>query len=221
MYIDKIIKRELLTFIISIIAIVIVIIGISYALFFSIDEGEEDTISVGDLQITFCSDKSCNSSYENIGQVIGTKKVNNITVPSKVYPYEFDEDALKTTPYIFNIKNTGNLDAYISIKLVEDKDYILNEKYSDFVSILDLYSNHLTIAIEDCSKELNVDNIDIFKYSELENYTIKSDEFLKSNEDRTYCLWTWLDGNTPNDAQNTYFVANLDFEAEYKPNIER
>ena len=80
MYIDKIIKEELLTFIVSIIAIIIVIIGVSYALFFSIDEGSEDTISVGDLEITFCSDNSCNSSYENIGQVIGTKKVNNVTI---------------------------------------------------------------------------------------------------------------------------------------------
>ena len=40
---------------------------------------------------------------------------------------------------------------------------------------------------------------------------------LLSNEDRTYCLWTWLDENTPNDVQDTYFVANLDFDAEYKP----
>ena len=78
MYIDKIIKRELLTFVVSIIAIIIVIIGISYALFFSIDEGSEDTISVGDLEITFCSDKSCNTTYDNIGQIIGTKKVNNV-----------------------------------------------------------------------------------------------------------------------------------------------
>ena len=217
MYIDKIIKRELLTFIISIIAIVVVIIGISYALFFSIDEGEEDTISVGDLQITFCSDNSCNSSYENIGQVIGTKNVNNVKVPSKVYPYPSDEEALKSTPYIFNIKNTGNIDSIISIKLVEDKDYILNEKYNDFVSILDLYSNHLTVAIGDCTKGVDKEKIDIYKYSDLENYIIKSNETLKTNEDKTYCLWTWLDETTPNDAQNTYFVANLDFEAEYKP----
>ena len=65
MYIDKIIKREVVTFVVSVIAIIIVIIGISYALFFSIDEGNEDTINVGDLEITFCSDSSCNSSYDN------------------------------------------------------------------------------------------------------------------------------------------------------------
>ena len=217
MYIDKIIKREVITFIISIIAVVIVIIGISYALFFSIDEGNEDTISVGDLEITFCSDKSCNSTYDNIGQIIGTKKVNNVTVPSKIYPYNTYYDALKSNPYIFNIKNTGNLDAYLSIKLVEDKDYILNENYSDFISILDLYSNHLTIAIGDCTKNLEREMVNVYKYSELENYTILSSDFLKSNEDRTYCLWTWLDEKTPNDAQNTYFVANLEFSAEYKP----
>ncbi len=217
MYIDKIIKRELLTFVVSIIAIIIVIIGISYALFFSIDEGNEDTISVGDLEITFCSDKSCNTTYDNIGQIIGTKKVNNVTVPSKIYPYSTYYDALKSTPYIFNVKNTGNLDSYISIKLVEDKDYILNDNYSHFISILDLYSNHLIVAIVDCSKEIERESVNVYKYSELDNYTIMSSEYLQPNEDKTYCLWTWLDETTPNDAQNTYFVANLDFEAEYKP----
>ncbi len=218
MYIDKIIKRELVTFVVSIIAIIIVIIGISYALFYSVDEGSEDTISVGDLEITFCSDNSCNSSYENIGQVIGTKKVNNINVPSKIYPYESNEKALLTTPYIFNIKNTGNLSANLSIKLVEDKEFKLNDDYSHYVSILDLYDNHLNVAIVDCTKSIDRSNVSIYKYSELENYVIKSNENLKSKEDRTYCLWTWLDESTPNDAQNTYFVANLDFEAEYKPN---
>ncbi len=218
MYIDKIIKRELLTFIVSIIAIIIVIIGVSYALFFSIDEGSEDTISVGDLEITFCSDNSCNSSYENIGQVIGTKKVNNVTVPSKIYPYKTNEEALKTTPYIFNIKNTGNLSANISIKLVEDKDFILDDSYSNFISLLDLYSNHLNVAIIDCSSKINTDNIEINKYNELENYTILNNVYINSDEDKTFCLWTWLDETTPNDVQNTYFVANLDFEAEYKPN---
>ena len=217
MYIDKIIKRELLTFVVSIIAIIIVIIGISYALFFSIDEGNEDTISVGDLEITFCSDKSCNTTYDNIGQIIGTKKVNNVTVPSKIYPYSTYYDALKSTPYIFNVKNTGSLDSYISIKLVEDKDYILNDNYSHFISILDLYSNHLIVAIGDCTKEIERESVNVYKYSDLDNYTIMSSEYLKPNEDKTYCLWTWLDETTPNDAQNTYFVANLDFEAEYKP----
>ncbi len=217
MYIDKIIKREFVALIVSIIAIIIVVIGISYALFFSIDEGEEDTINIGDLQIKFCSDNDCNLPYENIGQVIGTKKVDNISVPKKIYPYLNAYEALKTTPYIFNIKNTGNLDSYITIKLVEDKDFILNENYSNFVSILDLYSNHLTVAIGDCSNDIEREDVKVYKYSDLDNYIIKSNEYLKPNESKTYCLWTWLDESTPNDAQNTYFVANLDFEAEYKP----
>ena len=49
--------------------------------------------------------------------------------------------------------------------------------------------------------------------------TINNEE-LKSEEEKTYCLWTWLDSTTPNEVQNTYFVANLSFDAEYKPKIE-
>ena len=120
-------------------------------------------------------------------------------------------------PYIFSIKNTGNLDSYISIKLVEDKEYVLNEKYSNYISILEEYPDHLTIGISDCTKKMNRDDVKIYKYDELENYVILSSDYLKSDGSKTYCLWTWLDEFTPNEAQSTYFVANLDFEAEYKP----
>ena len=69
MFIDKIIKREIGVLIVSIIAIFVVIVGISYALFFSVDEGSEDTINIGDLKITFCADKSCSDTYENMGKI--------------------------------------------------------------------------------------------------------------------------------------------------------
>ena len=56
-----------------------------------------------------------------------------------------------------------------------------------------------------------------FKYGLLENNIVLQNEVLSVNQDKTYCLWTWLDENTPNDVQNSYFVANLEFKAEYKP----
>ena len=217
MFIDKIIKREIGVLIVSIIAVFVVIIGISYALFFSVDEGEEDTINIGDLKITFCADKTCNDTYENLGKIIGTKKVGGVSVPSKVYPYESYKEAIKTEPYIFNIKNTGAIDAYLTVKLVEDKDYELGDNYKDYVSLISNYPEYIKIVISDCSKNLDRDNVVVLTYSELNNNVIKSEDFIGSNKDKTYCLWTWLDETTPNDAQNTYFVANLDFEAEYKP----
>lgn len=218
MFIDKIIKREIGVLIVSIIAIFVVIVGISYALFFSVDEGSEDTINIGDLKITFCADKSCSDTYENMGKIIGTKKVGGITVPNKMYPFESEEEALKGEPYIFNIKNTGAIDTYLTIKLVDDKNYELSDNYKNYSNLVDKYGDYINIAISDCSKSIDRKNVEVSIYGLLKNNVIKKDDFIGSNKDKTYCLWTWLDYDTPNEAQNTYFVANLDFAAEYKPN---
>ena len=56
------------------------------------------------------------------------------------------------------------------------------------------------------------------KYTELVDNVLLEDESFNSGEEKTYCLWTYLDSTTPNEVQNSYFVANLDFSAEYKPN---
>lgn len=215
MYIDKIIKREILTLLVSIISVAIVIIGISFALFYKEKETKSETIKIGDLKIEFCNDYNCNQKYDNMGQIIGTQKIGNIIVPSKIYPYE-DKDALNKTPYIFNIKNTGDLEANIKIKLNEDKEFVKNEQIENYESTTLLYSDYLKIGISDCTRNIDEDVI-ISKYSSLEDNIILSGVKLKPEEEKTYCLWTWFDINTPNGAQNTYFVANIDFNAEYIP----
>ena len=218
MYIDKIIKREILTLIVSVIVILCIVIGISFAYFFRIDEGEENAINVGDLEITFCNDNKCSDKYDNYGQVIGTKTVDGVSVPDPIYPFNTAYDALKSTPYIFNIKNTGDLDTYLTIKLVEDKDYVVtNNAYLDYVSTAILYADHMRVGISDCSNGINTKEVEMYVYGEIENNVIKSKDFIRSQDDKTYCLWMWLDDSTPNGAQNTYFVANLDFQAEYIP----
>ena len=69
MYIDKLIKKEIVTLITSLIILLTVFIGVSFAAFFSIDEGKDNTISLGDLEILFCDDITCKTRYENIGQI--------------------------------------------------------------------------------------------------------------------------------------------------------
>ena len=216
MYIDKIIKKEALVLFVSVSVLLIVIIGFSYSYFTSIDKGEDNVISVGDLKVVFCEDETCNSNYPNFGQVIGTKKVNNQVVIDSIYPYQNDSEALNNTPYIFNIKNTGSLDVYLTIKLKEDKDYNPGD-INEVKSITELYSNNIKVGISDCSSGIDKELVSIYKYGLLENNIVLQNEILGVNQDKTYCLWTWLDENTPNDVQNSYFVANLEFKAEYKP----
>ena len=76
MYIDKIIKKEVVTLIISVGLLLIVFIGVSFASFFKIDEGKDNVVETGNLAISFCNDSTCDTTYENIGQVIGTTKQN-------------------------------------------------------------------------------------------------------------------------------------------------
>ena len=96
MYIDELIKKELIFLIGFVVIIVTIFIGSSYAYFLSVDKGEDNTINIGDLEITFCSDESCKNNYSNFGQVIGTKNVNGESVIENIYPYTSDIEALKS-----------------------------------------------------------------------------------------------------------------------------
>ncbi len=217
MYIDKLVKKELIILIVFVFAIVTIFIGSSYAYFMSIDKGEDNTINIGDLEVTFCIDETCKKDYANFGQVIGTKNVNGQSVIENIYPYTSNTEALKSDPYIFNIKNTGTLKSFLTIKLKEDIDYKPINDIEEYKSLTELYSNNIKVGISDCSKNIDRENVIINTYGNLEDNIILKDDILLSGEDKTYCLWTWLDENTPNEVQNTYFVANLDFNAEYKP----
>ena len=157
MYIDKMVKKDVIFLIISVIFILVLLIGVSYSYFFSIDKGKNNIINIGNLEITFCIDETCNKNYPNFGQVIGTKNINGESVVESIYPYLNDTDALNKTPYIFNIKNTGTLDSYLTIKLNEDKDYIPHDNYKDYKSITELYSNNIKIGISNCNNGINKD----------------------------------------------------------------
>lgn len=212
MYIDKIIKKEFLTLLVCVIVLIAFIVGISYSNFFSFDESADNIITIGDLNISFCNNNSCDSKYDNYGQIIGMKNIDGDNYPKSVYPYKDDNEALLNDPYIFNIKNTGSLDSFITVRLKQDEDYTLDN--NDF-SLLN--TNYLKVGISNCSDEINISNVNIYKYNELLDNIVLNNDKLQSKEDKTYCLWAWLDSTTPNDVQNTYFVANLSFDAEYKP----
>ena len=148
MYIDKLIKREVITLLISVSLLVIIFIGITYAKFLSVDKGQDTVINVGDLNISFCNDSSCDSTYTNIGQVIGTKIENGKTVPSSIYPFKNDSSYSNETPYIFKVENTGSLDSTIKIKLKEDATFTPSGDYSNYARLTSKYASHLKVAIK-------------------------------------------------------------------------
>ena len=289
MYIDKLIKREVITLLVSVSLLVIIFIGVTYAKFLSVDKGQDTVINMGDLNISFCKDTTCDSTYTNIGQIIGTKVENGTTVPSSIYPYAGKTEYSNETPYIFKVENTGTLDSIVKIKLKEDASFAPSGDYSSYTRLTSKYAGHLKVAIKkkilyqdtgyqlgdvnldgivnlkdseylsssnafrsnstiiltDVQKKIadingdgTIDAIDrnflgkmiaglydsiystkIYTYADLEDGIIFKDDIIKSNENAIYFLWLYLDNTTPNDAQKTYFVGNIDVEGEYIPNI--
>src|SRR5574344_2070796 len=151
MYINKLIKREVITMIVSVVLIMTIFIGISFSAFLVSDEGQTNTISVGDIEITYCSDTSCDENYSNYGQVIGTTTENGVSTPTKIYPYETNALALEQTPYIFNLKNTGVLKVFVNAFLENDIDFIPTGSYANYTSVTNLYSNYIKVGIGECS----------------------------------------------------------------------
>ena len=148
MYIDKLIKKEVITLLVSVSLLVIVFIGVTYAKFLSVDKGQDTVINMGDLNISFCKDTTCDSTYTNIGQVIGTKVENGTTVPAGIYPFKDNSSYSNETPYIFKVENTGSLDSTVKIKLKEDVSFTPSGDYSDYARLTSKYASHLKVAIK-------------------------------------------------------------------------
>ena len=286
MYIDKLIKKEVITLLVSVSLLVIIFIGVTYAKFLSVDKGQDTVINMGDLNISFCKDTTCDTTYTNIGQVIGTKVENGTTVPAGIYPFPDNGTYSNETPYIFKVTNTGSLDSTVKIKLKEDASFTPTGDYSSYARLSLKYPEHLKVAIRkrvlyqdtgyqlgdanmdgiinytdveliinyfngtatfdnDLQKKLSDVNLDgtldgrdvtqlrksllglvdseystkVYTYTDLEDGVIFKDDIIKTGESATYFLWLYLDETTPNDAQKTYFVGNIDVEGEYIPNI--
>ena len=287
MYIDKLIKKEVITLLISVSLLVIIFIGVTYAKFLSVDKGQDTVINMGDLNISFCKDTTCDTTYTNIGQVIGTKVENGTTVPAGIYPFPDNGTYSNETPYIFKIENTGSLDSTVKIKLKEDASFTPSGDYSSYARLTSKYANHLKVVIRkkvtfedtgyqlgdvnmdgivnlndknliseydvgkiefsklqqqlgDLNSNSSVDSADavyllnllkgkigidgaaqtyIYSYTDLEDGVIFKDDTIKSGESVIYFLWLYLDNTTPNDAQKTYFVGNIDVDGEYIPKV--
>ncbi len=288
MYIDKLIKKEVITLLVSVSLLVIIFIGVTYAKFLSVDKGQDTVINMGDLNISFCKDTTCDTTYTNIGQVIGTKVENGTTVPASIYPFPDDVTYSNETPYIFKIENTGSLDSTVKIKLKEDASFTPTGDYSGYARLTSKYASHLKVAIrkkvtfEDTGYQLGDVNMDgivnyndsnlilnyygsdgnitetfnpeladingdgsikfndssslinqiagraqinglepfyTYSYTDLEDGVIFKDDTIKSGESAIYFLWLYLDETTPNDAQKTYFVGNIDVDGEFIPKV--
>ena len=235
MYIDKLIKKEVITLLISVAFLVVVFIGVTFAKFLSVDKGEKTVINMGDLNISFCNNSTCDTTYSNIGQVIGTKVENGVTVPASIYPFKNDGTYSNETPYIFKIENTGSLDSTVKIKLKEDATYTPTGDYSSYTRLSLKYPEHLKVAIrkrvlyQDTGYQLgdvNMDGIvnlndknlissyDVgnIEFSELQKKLADIDSDSKIRPTDASKLLSLLTGGIVNDIEPTYIYSYTDLE---------
>lgn len=203
----KLIKREILITILSITIIVSFFGLITYAYFMDIKETDLNVIKFGDIELSFCADTSCDNTISNIGRVIGRDAEG---APLFMYP-QTQEEALVTVPYIFKLSNTGDLGLDLTIRLEKEENPTLASEYSDYTPANDSY-------IYTAFGEQGKDPI-VKKYTELEDGSILLSIYLKKSQTKIFNLWTWLKEDAPNEAQGTYFIADISVNGKYNSSI--
>lgn len=148
---------KIVLIILSIILVVIAISTATYAVFFSEQTAPNpNDYSTGLLSITASS------------------KSETISLSSAIP--KTDEEGLITSPYVFTIKNIGNLDYNFNIKLLSTSSNTISPQYI----------------------KLQIDDGDVTTLSALSNSIIKEDITLKAQESIDIKIRIWLSIDTPN-----------------------
>ncbi len=213
MNLRALIKREILIAILSIVLVILGIISFSLAVFMDVEEGQTNVISFGNIDMSFCADATCETTVENLGNIIGTEKNEaGESVPVKVYPMT-NEEGLATTPYKFILSNTGDYDLYVTIKLEPDTDFILSTEFPD-------YSDYTETAYTNIMVAFGEDGLSPTTrlYSELTDYKITENVLIPTGERKIFNLYAWVKEDAPNTAQGTYFVTEISAIGEMIPN---
>jgi hypothetical protein len=222
MGLDKLIKREIGITIATVLLVTTVFIMFSYAIFKVEVSGDTNAITFGDLSMSFCADQSCNSTLENIGNVIGTKTENGITKYVPIYPQKdpsTPEEWAELVPYTFTLSNNGTLDLYISLNLTKDtspdlKYTLENDDISKYNASVE--DNQIKIAIAEGS---NTPTIKLYSDTKNENgdYVIAKNLLMKAGETKTFHLYAWLIDTADNASQGKYFVTQISARGEFLP----
>lgn len=211
MQMGKMIQKEIILTIVSIVLISILLISFSYAYFLQIDEGEQNVVEFGNLSLTLCKTEDCNTSNDQIGNIIGLTTVGNARIPEKFYPIS-DELALTQEPYRFIITNNGDYDLYVKMYLKPDETFDATEIYidTDFKDFKETDYSNIKLAINEKGNTPTIKT-----YISLENSVLAENILLNKGESKIFELIAWESINAKNSSIGTYFVTRLSLEGEY------
>lgn len=226
MGLEKLLKREI-TITIAVVALVATLfIMFSYAVFKVDVEGENNVISFGDIGLSFCQDSTCDSTIENIGNVIGTETVDGVTSYVPIFPSAdptttAEWNALK--PYIFKVTNSGSLPVNLSLYLEQDttQTAVTQNRVVNGVTYVETYEsvvdeNEVKIAIGEVGSTPTIKF-----YSETLNtnneHQLVSNIYLDAGASKTFNLYSWLKSDAVNSSQGKYFVTLITARGEFIP----
>ena len=185
--VSKAFTREAQFTIVSIFFVTIVMISSAYAIFSSVQKQETyNTLTVGTLKIDF------DQSSTDMGNIINL---------NGAYPTS-DTDGQKTSPYSFKITNSGTLDAYYKVKIIDDTDIITE----------DGCSNNL-LSKDKIKVSINGGTPFLLNSKEANSYIV-NDGTLAASESRTFEIRIWIDETAGNEVLGKHYHGKIVVEGE-------
>lgn len=226
MDLEKLIKREILITIAVVCLVTTLFLMFSYSIFKVEKDGKTEVITFGDINLTICTDSTCDTSISNMGNVIGTEIVNGSTNYIPIYPQndpttESEWNNLK--PYIFKITNTGSLPLNLSLYL--EKDTSTSSYSTNRVVNGTTYNENFTESVSDSEIKIAIGEYGstptIKLYSETLNsnneHELVNNIYIASGESKIFNLYAWLKSDAVNSSQGKYFVTLITAHGEYIP----
>ncbi len=236
MKLEGLIKREISITIVTVILVAILFTAFSYAIFKVDAEGTPNTITFGDIALSFCVNEQCDEAIDNVDNVIGKKLVNGETQYVPIYPQKdpsTTEEWNALDPYIFKLKNTGSLSLYITLYLEKDTTSGLSYTYNTgseegFESTTVEYNtpvndDQIKIAIgetvegEYISPTIKTYNETAEEIGNETKHILTKNILIEAHGEKTFKLYAWLKEDAENSAQGKYFVTKISARGEYLP----
>jgi len=180
-------KKKIITISITIISIIILLIGTSFAWFTLVVRGEKTiTISSGELSLII----------KNEANAINLEGVGPTT----------EEKGLESSPYEFEIENTSYLPVNYQVRVVPDKEKEEECKRNNNdqeCKIIPSTSIRYKVEVDGKTKESNILG---------SNDNIIDEGSLLSLDSASYKLWLWIDLDAGNEAQDAYYFGKIEVE---------
>lgn len=183
----KLFKHQVLITAISVFAIVITMIGGSYAIFSSTSKADEyNVLKVGQLEI----------SYVDTGTGFG-----DILSLNGAYPMS-DTEGAKSSPYRFSITNTGTITADFKIKILYDESIIEEDGCEDKL----LPQKYIKYKFDN-------EDATLLSNMESEDYLIYEATDLLPGSSEIHEIRLWIDESATNDILGKHFHGKVVVES--------